>query len=117
VILLLSLSMGLGLWLGWKFLCRAGSNPIQIGFHLILGVAGLEAVVMLMHGTPGGALSAAGSLGKLAALLLALAVISGFATSVLARRWSRKGAGTVLASHALLGALGWVVFLAWARAG
>ncbi len=114
LLLLLSASMGLGLWMGWQFLRRLGSNPIHIGFHLILGVAGLEMVVMLLRGAPDGSVAAAGALGKSTALVLATAVITGFATSVLARRWSRQGSAWVLAIHALLGSAGFVLFLAWA---
>lgn len=114
VAFLLSASMALGLWMGWQFLRRVGSNPIHIGFHLILGVAGLEMVVMLLRGAPDGSVAAAGSLGKSAALVLATAVISGFATSVMARRWSRQTGGLVLVTHAVLGAVGFVMFLAWA---
>ena len=113
VVFLLSASMALGLWMGWQFLRRSGSNPIHVGFHLILGVAGLEMVVMLLRGAPDGSFAAAGSLGKSAALVLATAVISGLATSVLARRWSRQTGGLLLATHAALGVAGFVVFLVW----
>ena len=112
VALLLGACMGVGLWLGWQFLRRISSNPLHIGFHLLLGLAGMEAVVMLMRGAPDGAMVSAGQLGKAAALVLALAVITGFATSVVARRWSRQTGGTVLAAHTVLGSVGFVMFLA-----
>ncbi|MCB8745779.1 hypothetical protein LHU53_02530 [Rhodoferax sp. U2-2l] len=114
VICLLTASMGLGLWMGRQFLRRVSSNPIHIGFHLLLGVAGLEAVVMLMRITPDAVADSAGPSGKAAALVLALAVITGFATSVVARRWSRQSGGMVLATHTVFGTLGFVMFLAWA---
>ena len=113
VALMLTASMALGLWLGWQFIKRVRSNPIHIGFHLILGVIGLEAVAMLMRGTPSGAITPSGSWGKVAALVLALAIITGFATSVVMRRWSRKSTGTALAIHSVLGSIGFVMFLAW----
>ncbi len=114
VALILTASMGLGLWMGWQYLRRLSSNPIHIGFHLILGVAGLEAMVMLMRGALDGQAAAVGTWGKVAALVLGLAVISGFATSVVARRWSRQTVGLVLATHSVVGAVGFVMFLAWA---
>lgn len=114
VALILTASMGLGLWMGWQFLRRARSNPIHIGFHLILGVVGLEAMVMLMRGALDGQAAGAGAWGKAAALMLGLAVISGFATSVVARRWSRQTGGAVLATHSVLASVGFVMFLAWA---
>jgi len=114
VVFLLSASMALGLWMGWQFLRRSSSNPIHIGFHLILGVAGMEMVVMLLRTAPDGSVVAAGSFGKSAALVLATAVITGFATSVVARRWSRQAGGMVLLSHAVVGAAGFVIFLVWA---
>jgi len=87
VALMLSASVALGLWLGWQFLRRSRSNPIHIGFHLILGVVGLEAVAMLMRGAPDGTITQSGSYGKLAALVLALAIITGFATALVLQRW------------------------------
>jgi hypothetical protein len=114
VVLLLGASMVLGLWMAWQFLRRCASNPIHIGFHLILGVAGMEMVVMLLRGAPDGSVAAAGGLGKSAAMVLAIAVITGFATSVMARRWSRQASGLVLLSHAVVGTVGFVMFLVWA---
>ncbi len=113
VALMLSASVALGLWLGWQFLRRSRSNPIHIGFHLILGVIGLEAVAMLMRGAPDGTITQSGSYGKLAALVLALAIITGFATSVVLRRWSRTSTSIALVTHGVLGAVGFAMFLAW----
>ena len=110
VALLLGAAMALGLWMGWQFLRRANSNPIHIGFHLLLGVGAMEAVVMLIRSTPDANLAA---WGKPAALVLALAVISGFATSVVARRWSHRSGGLVLAIHAVLAWVGFVMYLLW----
>ena len=113
LLLCLSASIGLGLWLGWQFFRRLNGNPIHIGFHLILGVIGLEAVAMLMHGTPDGTSTPAGTYGKVAALVLALTIITGFATSIVMRRWSRNGTGSVLVAHGVLGGIGFLMFLAW----
>jgi len=62
--------------MGWQFLRRSGSNPTRIGFHLILGVAGLE---MLLRGAPNGSVAAAGSLGKSAVLGDGIYVVFGVA--------------------------------------
>lgn len=113
VALTLTASMALGLWLGWLFIKRGRSNPIHIGFHLIFGVIGLEAVAMLMRGTPSGSITPSGSWGKVAALVLALTIITGFATSIVMRRWSHNRTGITLAVHAVLGSVGFVMFLAW----
>lgn len=113
VALFLSVSVALGLWLAWQFWRRERSNPIHVGFHLILGVIGLEAVAMLMRGAPDGTLSPAGTWGKVAALVLGLTIITGFATSVVLRRWSRSSTSIALVTHGVLGTVGFVMFLAW----
>ena len=113
VALILAACMALGLWLGWLFIKRVRSNPIHIGFHLILGVIGLEAIAMLMRGTPSGAITPAGAWGKVAALVLALTIISGFATSIVMRRWSRNTTCMALAAHGVLGTVGFLMFLVW----
>jgi len=113
VVLLMSMCVGLGLWMAWQFLRRAKSNPMHIGFHLILGLASLEATAVLMRGSLDGQAAAAGPFVKSAALVMALAVVAGFATSLLARRWSRPAGGVLLATHAALGMTGFVMFLAW----
>ena len=114
VVLLLAGAVALGLWMAWQFLQRRRTNPMHIGFHVILGLASLEAVAMLTRGGLDGQATMAGFGGKNAALVLALAVITGFATSLVARRWSRGVGSTALAAHAALGAAGFVMFLAWA---
>ena len=53
VLVILSAAVLLGLYLGLLYL-RGERKPVLIGVHFLLGVGGLEALVMLMHGTPGG---------------------------------------------------------------
>jgi hypothetical protein len=111
-IVLLSASVALGLFLGLQYLRRVRSKATLIGVHLILGAAGLEGMAVLLRGTPDGTVIPAGALGNTAALLLALAMISGLATPIIGRR-SRRALGPALATHASVAAGGFVLFLVW----
>jgi hypothetical protein len=112
-LVLLTASVALGLLLGWRYLRRERNKPALIGVHLILGAAGLEAMAMLLRGTPDGTLIVAGTLGNAAGLLLAAAMISGFASPMIGKRSPRRTGTIALASHAGVGAAGFILFLAW----
>lgn len=113
VLVLLSAAVALGLVLGLQYVRRVGSKPTLIGLHLILGGAGLEGMAILLRGTPDGTRLPAGVLGNAAAILLAMAMITGFASPMIGRRWPRKTGSIALATHAGLAAIGFVLFLAW----
>lgn len=104
---LLGACVALGVLLLVQYFRRVRSKPVHVGVHLILGVAGLEGLVMLFRGTPDGTLMPAG-------LLLLLAVMSGLASPMIARRWPRRVGSAALVTHAGVGAAGFVLFLAWA---
>jgi hypothetical protein len=110
VLVILSGAVLLGLYLGLLYL-RGERKPVLIGVHFLLGVGGLEALVMLMHGTPGGDEPPAGSLGMVAALFFVVSVISGVSAALLRR--SRVIANTALATHAGVGAIGFMLLLYW----
>ena len=110
-IALLSAAAGLGLFLGWLYLCGV-RRPVLVGAHLLLGVGGIETMVMLLGGAPNGDVAPSGLLGPVAAGLLAGALLSGLATPLVARQ-SRTTANVALATHAGLGLAGFIVFLAW----
>lgn len=114
---LLAASVALGLYLGWRYLRRVPNRPVHIGVHLLLGVAGLEAMVLLLRGAPDGTRLAAGSMGNAAALCLLLALMAGLATPLVAKRRARKVGTAAIAAHAGLAAAGFGLFLAWAIAG
>jgi hypothetical protein len=112
-IVLLSLSVALGLFLGLQYLRRVRRKPALIAVHLMLGGAGLEGMAVLLRGTPDGTVIPAGLLGNAAALLLATAMVSGLATPMIGKRSPRKVGSIALATHVGFGAGGFVLFLAW----
>lgn len=110
VLVILSATVLLGLYLGLLYL-RGERKPVLIGVHFLLGIGGLETLVMLLHGTPDGAAAPEGSLGKTAAVLFVVSVISGVSAAMLRR--SRLIANTVLATHVGVGAVGFMLLLYW----
>jgi hypothetical protein len=113
LLVLLCASVALGLFLGWRYLHRLRNNPVHSAVHLIMGGAGLECMVQLMRGAPDGSVFPAELLGRPAALLMALAMMSGFASPVIGRQFGRKPATAVLIAHAALGAGGFILAMAW----
>jgi hypothetical protein len=109
----LSAAVALGFYLGLQYLRRVRSKPGLIALHLMLGGAGLEGAAMLLRGTPDGTIMPAGILINSAALLLATAMITGFATPMIAKRNPRKVGSIALATHVGFGAVGFVLYVAW----
>ena len=114
VVLLLSLAAALGLFLGLQYLRGVRDSKVLVGVHLLLGAAGLEALARLLWGTtPDGTLLPAGMLGTIAAVLLAVAMFCGLTAPVLGRSLPRA-INFAVATHAGIGAAGFVLFLVWA---
>lgn len=112
VIALLGSSIGIGLFLGWQYLRRVRNKPVLIGLHLILGGAGLESMVMLRGSTeaaiPGFGIANAGI------LLLFAGMMTGLLTPLIAQKRPRRVGTIALAVHVGVGAIGFILFLAWA---
>jgi hypothetical protein len=111
--LLLGAAVALGIFLGWRYLHHLRNNPVHSAVHLILGVAGLECMVLLMRGAPDGSVIPTQLLGKPAAVLLALTVMAGFAAPIVGRHFGRKTGTGALIAHATLGAAGFILAMAW----
>ena len=110
VLVILTAAVLLGLYLLLLYL-RGDRRPVLIGFHLLLGLGGLETLVMLLHGTPDGAAAPEGTLGQTAAVFLVVAVITGLSAALLRR--SRLMANLVLAAHAGTASIGFLLVLYW----
>lgn len=104
----------LGAHLGWLFLRRERSKPVVIGAHVVLGVIGLAGVAMLVTGGPSGGEPASGQLVRTSAVLLVLAVMTGFASPLIAKRRPRKVGLATLSVHAAIGVAGYALLVAWA---
>ena len=82
---------------------------VVVGKYLLLGMGGIETVVMPMRGAPNDDVPA-GTLGSTAAGFFAGALLSGLAMPLISRQ-SRTTANVALATHAGLRLAGLVVFL------
>jgi hypothetical protein len=103
----------LGGWLGTQYLMGVRNRRVLIALHLVLGIAGLEVLMLLLRGAPDGRAAVTGSGGLIAALLLGGAMFSGFLAPIVAP--SRPGAiGPMLAVHATVAALGYGLLVIWA---
>lgn len=106
----------LGLWLGRDWLRRArhgqgrGRNAMVLGAHILLGLAGFETLIVLMHGLEEGA---ARNGGQVALGLMALALMLGLGGPVLAKEQPGMR-GMMLAGHAGVGAAAVLLGIAWA---
>ena len=105
-------TVGIGLYMGWRYLKGRRNNRVLIGFHLILGVIGLEVTAMLLRGAPSGA-RALGAFGPAAAVLTAVTMFSGLLVPLIAPAKPRV-VGPVLAVHAGIGAVAFILYLIWA---
>jgi hypothetical protein len=112
-LVLLGASAALGVWLGLQYLRRVRAKPALIAVHLMLGGAGLEAFAVLLRGTPDGDVMPAGWLGNSAGILLAMAMLSGLATPLIAKRRPRRTGSIALAVHVGAGLAGFALFVTW----
>jgi hypothetical protein len=112
VLALLAANVGLGLYLGRCYLQGRRSRSLLTGIHLLLGVGALEALAMVMNGTPSGEVIAPGGMGSTSAILIAVAMFGGLLSSLMRGR-KVDGAEGVLLAHACAGLLGFVVFSLW----
>ena len=111
-LVILTAASVVGVWLGVNYLRRQRMRPGMIGAHFLLGAASLEVMVMTIHGGPALQKTAPGAIGVAALTATGLAMASGLLAGLIARR-SRKTADSTLATHAVFGAAGVVLFLIW----
>jgi hypothetical protein len=111
-LLLMAVAVVLGVYLGLLYLRRTRPKKIFLGAHILLGMGGLEQVAILIHGAPSGVILKAGAYGTLALGMFALAMFSGFVAPLLGQK-SRRNGEFMLATHALVGAAGFVFLLVW----
>ncbi len=104
-------TVAIGLYMGWRFLMGERNNRVLIGFHLILGVIGLEVTAQLIRGAPSGA-RALGSLGPTVAIATAATLFTGLLIPLIAQP-RPKWATPALIVHALVGAVAFALYLIW----
>jgi hypothetical protein len=111
-LLLVTVAVALGIYLGVLYLRRVRPQKLLLGAHILLGMGGLEQVAILIHGAPSGVIIRAGSFGTAALGLFALAMLSGLTAPLLGQK-SRRNGEFMLATHAFVGAVGFALLLAW----
>ncbi len=110
--LLITAAVLLGIYLGIFYLRGVRPRRILLGAHILMGMGGLEQVALLIHGAPSGVIMRAGAYGTGAAGLFALAMLSGLTAPLLGQK-SRRNGEIMLATHASVGILGFVLLLVW----
>ncbi len=113
IVLLVSATVALGLFMGFRYLKRVRNPPTLIGVHFLLGAASLEPMLIVLRGGLGHPAVKMSPLGIAAAGLIGLALISGV-TAVMVGRKSRQTATLTLAVHAGVAATAYLILLAWA---
>ncbi len=113
IVALLACGVGLGLFLGLRYLQGLPRRPVLIGAHLLLGAGTLEQIAVLLHGLPDGRVIEVQTLGRVALMLIAAALLFGLCAPLVSRQ-SRRGAEALLVGHAGLGVAGFAVLVAWA---
>ena len=117
--LLLLIATALGTALAALHLRTGISKPPRrpLGaLHGLLGVVGLGALLLALRGPPRGAAMGVGGFGRIAAALLAAAVLAGLA--VLIARWRyRRVPGLVIGIHATIAVSGVVILAAYTLVG
>jgi hypothetical protein len=112
--LIITAAVALGIYLGLLYL-RGERRVTLIGVHVLLGIGGLEGLVILIQGTPSGESLHAGSWGRTALALFAGSVLTGLLAPLIGKRVKRNGE-TMLVVHAGVGLAGFLAFLTWANA-
>jgi hypothetical protein len=106
----LSLAAVLGLALALLHMRPAGLPQRWPGaVHGTLGALGFLALLSGARASAHGAAEGVGSFGDIAAVLLALALAAGLTVLVLLRRGRRGAAGVMIALHATVAILGYVI--------
>jgi len=111
VALLFFAAVILGIIIGLQYL-RGIRKPVLIGTHLLLGAGGLEQFVIMLQGTPSGEVISPGTFGRVAAGFFVAALASGLLAPMIGRG-SRRTANIALIAHIGVGAVGFLLFLAW----
>ena len=111
-LLLVTGAVLLGIYLGIFYLRGVRPKRILLGAHILMGMGGVEQLVLLIHGAPSGVITS-DSLAKTAAGLFAFAIFSGFTAPLLAQSAGRKTGEFMLATHAGVGIAGFVLLLVW----
>lgn len=103
----------IGIYMGWQYLMGVRNSRLLIAAHLVLGVVGLEVVATLIRNAFDAVDAPSGNMGRTAAVVLAVALLTGLLVPLLGPRYPR-GITPGLVVHALVGTVGFGLLLVWA---
>jgi hypothetical protein len=112
IVILLTSTVALGIYLGTRYLRHLPRPPVLIGLHFLFGAACLEPIAIVLHGGIVGAQTKPPLTGLLTAAFIAMALASGV-TAVMIGRRSRQTANVALSIHAGLAASAFTLMVAW----
>lgn len=111
VLLVLSLAVLFGVRMGLGYLEGRRPAAMMLGTHVMLGMGGLLLLVFARSALLE-AKDAGGAIGAIAAFVVALTLMAGLSAAVVGGRAPERH-GKVLAAHAALGGLGFLLFIVW----
>ncbi|WP_310498780.1 hypothetical protein [Sandarakinorhabdus sp.] len=107
------MTISLGIYMGVLYLRGRRSPRMVAAIHFLTGAGGFEAMFLLLRGAPDPAWGSLIGNGKLAGLMLAMALLSGIGMSLLTQ--ARPAAlGPALLAHAVVGGGAFAMLLTWA---
>lgn len=112
ILIPMTVAIGIGLWMGWRYLQGQRNRPGLVATHFLLATAPLEAMAAMMRGAPNGVLAAARDTLSWSAALTAAALLSGLFTAIIAKSHPHI-IGMSLALHAGIGSLGFMALVWW----
>jgi len=112
IIALLTVQVGIGLYMGMNYLRGTRNKPTFIGIHFLAGAVALEVMALVLRGAPNGDQAEGRSLLTAAAALVAAALLTGLAGAMLYKPMP-KAARVALYSHAGIGLAAFAAIMLW----
>lgn len=112
IIVLVTVQLGLGLYMGLNYLRGTRNKPTFIGIHFLLGAVALEVMALVMRGAPDGEQAENRTVLTAGAALVAAALLTGLAGAMLYKPMP-KAARFALYSHAGIGIAAFAALMWW----
>lgn len=112
IIALLTVQVGIGLYMGLNYLRGTRNKPTFIGIHFLLGAIALEVMALVLRGAPSGEQAEGRTLLTTTAALVAAALLTGLAGAMLFKPMP-KAARVALYSHAGIGLAAFAALMLW----
>jgi len=100
-------TVAIGLWMASRYLRGLGRDQSLLGFHFLLGAAGLMTGLLLVGEVP----AAARGMGSIGLGVLTVTLIGGITVALFLKP---KAAKRAIFVHGGLGLVGFIIFVLWA---